>query len=107
MKDDKVNPTPKNAAAELDEQPADLIAQISQCLAGRVTVPLDNVTSQTSFAELGVDSLSFLELIVDVEKTFDVSFCPAICVISRLTVLECNPQDHRSSEDPWRHLDKN
>ena len=76
MKDDKVNPTPKNAAAELDEQPADLIAQISQCLAGRVTVPLDNVTSQTSFAELGVDSLSFLELIVDVEKTFDVSFCP-------------------------------
>ena len=52
----------------LDEQPADLIAQISQCLAGRVTVPLDNVTSQTSFAELGVDSLSFLELIVDVEK---------------------------------------
>ena len=73
MKDDKVNPTPKNAAAELDEQPADLIAQISQCLAGRVTVPLDNVTSQTSFAELGVDSLSFLELIVDVEKTFDVS----------------------------------
>ena len=76
MKDDKVNPTPKNAAAELDEQPADLIAQISQCLAGRVTVPLDNVTSQTSFAELGVDSLSFLELIVDVEKTFGVSFCP-------------------------------
>ncbi|MFC1758974.1 acyl carrier protein [Planctomycetota bacterium] len=76
MKDENVNPTPKNASAEVDGQPADLVTQICQCLTGRVTVPLDNVTSQTSFAELGVDSLSFLELIVDVEKKFGIFLGP-------------------------------
>ncbi len=71
-----MNPTQKHTAVEIDGKIADLSEQICQCLNGRVSVPLNNVTSKTSFAELGVDSLSFLELIVDVEKSFEISLCP-------------------------------
>ena len=71
-----MNPTPENAAARMEDGHANLIPQILQCLEGRVTAPLTNVTSQTEFAELGVDSLSFIELIVEIEKSFDITLCP-------------------------------
>ncbi|MCA9212216.1 MAG: acyl carrier protein [Planctomycetales bacterium] len=74
MKDEIVNPPEQSAieAATSDN----LRAKICECLVGRVTRPLAGVGPTTSFAELGVDSLSFLELVVDIEKTFGVTLSP-------------------------------
>lgn len=67
--------SPQDAAADVRHS-TDTVSQITKCLIGRITEPIANISESTSFAELGVDSLSFLELVVDIEQTFGVSLSP-------------------------------
>lgn len=67
--------SPQDTAAD-EQQSVDMVSQIRKCLIGRITEPIATISESTSFAELGVDSLSFLELVVDIEQTFGVSLSP-------------------------------
>ena len=53
----------------------DQLARVKQIVAEKLGVSEDKITPQTSFDDLGADSLDQIELVMFFEDAFDVTIC--------------------------------
>ena len=51
----------------------EMVERVRNIVAKQLRVPIEKVTADSTFADLGVDSLDALNLIFNVEEEFDVS----------------------------------
>ena len=51
----------------------DLIQRVLKCIAASKRIPLDTVTIDSSFEQLGIDSMDAVEVLFALENEFDVS----------------------------------
>jgi acyl carrier protein len=51
----------------------EMVERVRNIVAKQLRVPVEKVTAESTFADLGMDSLDAVNLIFDVEEEFDVS----------------------------------
>ncbi|MCB9493513.1 MAG: acyl carrier protein [Epsilonproteobacteria bacterium] len=50
----------------------DTLQKISAIIAEKLTIPAQNITSESTFKDLGADSLDIVEIIMGFEETFGI-----------------------------------
>ena len=51
-----------------------MLEEIKKIVANFANISIDQLSEETNFIELGIDSLTLLKIVMDVENVFDVHF---------------------------------
>ena len=52
---------------------SDIAERVRKVIAKHMRIPPENVTNESTFAELGIDSLDGVNLLIEIEDEFDIS----------------------------------
>lgn len=57
----------------MTEMNSDVAERVRKVIAKHMRIPPENVTNESTFAELGIDSLDGVNLLFEIEDEFDIS----------------------------------